>query len=79
MGASMFDLTIFHRLHEMRSVHGRHQSANLFMMTVLFVTSAGGFDAEGTAVAMEVEFDLLDEFRLLVVDVINVLPLLNSL
>ena len=72
-------ITLFHRLHESSAIFGCHQGTNFLMMAILFFFGSGGFDAEGTAVAMEVEFDLLDEFRLLVVDVINVLPLLNSL
>lgn len=79
MGDLMFDLAIFHRLHEMRSVFGRHQSVNLFMITVFFVTSAGGFDAEGAAVAVKVEFDLLDVRGLLIADVIGSCPFLHGL
>ena len=63
-----------HCLHEMSAVFGGHQSADLLMMTVLFVTSARGLDGEGAAVAVEVEFDLFDALRLRVVDVIGGLP-----
>ena len=68
-----------HCLHEMSTVFGGHQSADLLMMTVLFVTSAGGLDTEGAAVAVEVEFDLLDEGGLLVGDVIGGLAFLHRL
>ena len=70
----MLAMVFLHHLHEVRTVFGGHQAADVLMMTVFFVFAACGLDAEGTAVAVEVEFDLFDALCLLVVDVVGGLP-----
>ena len=70
----MLAFAFLHRLHKSRTVLGGHQTADVLMVTVLFVFAAGGFDAERAAVAVEVEFDLFDALGLLIVDVVGGLP-----
>ena len=71
----MLAFAFLHHLHEMRTVLGGHQTADVLMVTVLFVFAACGLDTERAAVAVEVEFDLFDALGLLVVDVVGGLPL----
>ena len=61
-------MVFLHHLHEVRTVFGGHQAADVLMMTVFFVFAACGLDTERAAVSVEVDFDLLAALGLLIVD-----------